>query len=173
MKFIPLTAIIAITANFSFAQIKLPELRQLYLAAVENEQKSNEFMKHMNSIDRQDALLYGYFASAQALASKHISAPSDKLKYLKLADKSFEEAIQKQPENAEVRFLRFSVQINIPRFLGFSDDIEKDIQSMVANIPKTNSIQEYPEWKKIIINFLIDSGKCSDEQSSILKTMLK
>ncbi|MDZ4845834.1 MAG: hypothetical protein SH857_09820 [Chitinophagales bacterium] len=159
--------------NSVSAQLSLPQLRELYLAAVENREQSDKFMQYMNSVKHEDALLHAYFASAQALVSKHLSGPSDKLKYLRLADKSFEEAIQKNPNDAEVRFLRFSVQLHLPRFLGYSDDMENDIEGMLQKIPHTKSLQDYPDWLKTVIGFMLDSGECSDTQEAKFKALLK
>lgn len=155
------------------AQLSLPQLRKLYLEAVESEEKSEQFMHYMNSVNHQDALMHAYFASAQALVSKHLSGPSEKLKHLKLADKSFEEAIAKNPVDAEVRFLRFSVQLNLPRFLGYSDDMDEDLKIMLQHIPKTKSLQDYQDWLKVVINFVLDSDECSDEQAASFKSLLK
>lgn len=159
--------------NPAAAQLSLPQLRELYLAAVESREQSDKFMQYMNSVKHEDALLHAYFASAQALVSKHLSGPSDKLKYLRLADKSFEEAIQKNPNDAEVRFLRFSVQVHLPRFLGYSDDIKNDIAVMLQQIPHTQSLQDYPDWLKTVVDFMLDSEECSDAQEEKFKTLLR
>lgn len=159
--------------NVASAQLSLPQLRELYLAAVESKEQSDKFMQYMNSAKHDDALLHAYYASAQALVSKHLSGPSEKLKYLRLADKSFEEAIQKNPNDAEVRFLRFSVQLHLPRFLGYSDDMKTDIETMLQYIPRTQSLQDYPEWKKTVIDFMLDSDECSEGQEVKFKTLLK
>jgi hypothetical protein len=172
MKMILLVIAFFATSNQFITQESLTEIRQLYLASVESSARSNEFMNYMNSINHQDALLHAYYASALALQSKHISGPSNKLKYLKLADKCFEESIQKNSHNAEIRFLRFSVQCNLPVFLGYSNDIEDDLKQMILNISNTRSIQDYPQWKTTIIKYIINSGKCTNEQLMIFKSML-
>lgn len=158
----------------SFAvELSLPELRTLYLAAVESREKSEQFLNYMHSINHDDALMHAYYASALALVSKHASGPIEKMKYLKLADKAFEESVIKNPNDAEVRFLRFSVQFNLPKFLGYSDDMDADIIAMLQNINNTRSILDHPGWLAVIADYMINSGQCSDEQSAQFKALLK
>lgn len=155
------------------AQPSLSELRTLYLSAVENRTKSQEFMSYMNSVKHDDALMRAYYASAVALVSKHASGPMEKMKHLKIADKAFEEAVAKNPRDAEVRFLRFSVQLHLPHFLGYSDDLEADINDMLKNISATPSVADYPAWLATVVEFMIDSGECSAEQIAQFKALLK
>ena len=173
MKLILILSVLMLSRNPAATQLSLPELRQLYLEAVESEVKTQQFMNYMNSINHDDPLMHGYFASAQALVSKHASKPSDKLKNIRLAAQSFEAAISKNPKDAELRFLRFSVQHNLPRFLGFSGDLNDDLEVILQNISETKSLQEFPEWLNTVVNYIMDSGRCSDAMLAQLKSALK
>lgn len=118
MKYLLSVLIFLLWTNSCLAQLSLPEQRQFYLEAGENSDDSDQFLAYMDKTDHQTPLMLAYYASAQAFLSKHAKWTVTKLKYIKLADKSFEQAIVMDSLDAEVRFLRFAVQHNIPKFLG-------------------------------------------------------
>jgi hypothetical protein len=123
----------------------------------------------MSSQNKADPLMLAYSASAQSLVAKHASGLYNKMKYLKLGDKSFEQAISMNEKNAEIRFLRFSVQRHLPKFLGFSDDISEDLDLLVKNIGSTASLTDYPEWFNKVTKSVMDSEYCNHLQMKQLK----
>jgi hypothetical protein len=73
--------------------------------------------------------------------------------------KLLEDAISQNPFNAEFRFLRVMIQENAPGFLGYNDDVNKDVQ-YINKLFKTLSndlqltIAQYAKRSKVLrINF--------------------
>jgi hypothetical protein len=56
----------------------------------------------------------------------HSYNPYTKFKYFVKGKESLEQAIKKDPRNIEYRFLRLSVQLNTPEFLGYNSNIKED-----------------------------------------------
>jgi hypothetical protein len=50
----------------------------------------------------------------------------NKLTYVQQAAKTFDQAVGLDSDNAEIRFLRFSVESNLPPFLGLSKHVDED-----------------------------------------------
>jgi hypothetical protein len=74
--------------------------------------------------------------------------PASKLKLFKQGRKLLEEAIAKDPDNAEFRFLRLIIQENAPGTLGYRNDKQKDSEFIRKSY---NSLPE--ELQKTIANY--------------------
>lgn len=92
----------------------------------------------------------GYRAGATMLMAKHSLNPFNKLSYFKKGKTMLEKAIQAENNNVELRFLRYTIQTNVPSFLGYSSELIKDrsfLQQSVAGVRDA-------ELKKIITAYL-------------------
>jgi len=81
--------------------------------------------------------------------------PASKLKLFKQGHRLLEDAIVKDPNNAEFRFLRLIIQENSPGILGYKSDEQKDsefirksYQSLPEELQKT--IAEYNKKSKVL-----------------------
>jgi hypothetical protein len=81
--------------------------------------------------------------------------PATKLHLFKEGKKRLEAAIQREPGNAEYRFLRLIVQENAPGFLGYKSNIETDgafIRKSYASLPESvqQAIARYNKKSKVL-----------------------
>lgn len=100
--------------------------------------------------EKNNPLLMGYRAGATMLMAKHSLNPFNKLSYFKKGKTMLEKAIQAENNNVELRFLRYTIQTNVPSFLGYSSELIKDrsfLQQSVAGVRDA-------ELKKIITAYL-------------------
>ena len=95
-------------------------------------------------------LLFGYKAGATMLMAKHLFNPFSKLSYFKKGVKMLEKAIHHDQKNIELRFLRYTIQTNVPSFLNYSKDKDMDRAFLLSSI---NTLKD-PELKKIINAYL-------------------
>ncbi|MGI6516760.1 MAG: FAD-binding domain-containing protein [Fermentimonas caenicola] len=70
----------------------------------------------------------GYLGALQTIWANHVFSPISKLKTFKVGTDNIEQAIQKEPGNVELRFIRLSVQKNAPSFLGYQSHIKEDME---------------------------------------------
>ena len=63
--------------------------------------------------------------------------PIDKLIYFNKGKKLLEDAINQDPYSIELKFLRYSIQKNLPKFLLYYDNIEKDLNFVNGSIKST------------------------------------
>ena len=61
-----------------------------------------------------------------------------------------EKAIEFDQKNVELRFLRYTIQTNVPSFLNYSEDKERDKLFLVQSL---NSLKDQ-KLKNIISNYL-------------------
>lgn len=86
------------------------------------------------------------------LMAKYVFNPFSKFSYFKKGKNMLEKAVHADKNNIELRFLRYTIQTNIPAFLGYNDDLETDrlfLKQSLANVKE-------PELKKIITTYLKD-----------------
>jgi hypothetical protein len=100
-------------------------LRHHYEQAAASKEAGEKFYDLLHSYSDQNALVLGYKAASEAIKARDASM-LNKLTYVQQATRTFEQAVSLDPKNAEIRFLRFSVESNLPPFLGLSKHVEED-----------------------------------------------
>jgi hypothetical protein len=113
-------------------------------------------------------LLLAYLGAVQAQIARHTWNPVQKLHYLQKADQTLRQAVASEPDNPEIRFLRFSYQHHVPEFLGFSQDLDRDRSYLVSSLTQSADYGLDAEQVQEMKEFLINSGRCTPEE---LKTI--
>ncbi|WP_288448547.1 hypothetical protein [uncultured Chryseobacterium sp.] len=72
-------------------------------------------------------IAFAYLGGLETVWAKHALNPILKLKAFNKGKRKIEQAVQKEPENIEIRFIRLSVQKHAPSFLGYNDNMKEDI----------------------------------------------
>ena len=85
---------------------------------------------------------------------------------------TFKAAVAKDPHNIEIRFMRFSIEHNLPKFLGYDDNLISDRLEMIKQIDNKNYSAADQHLVKAIILFLIDSKRCTPSETNKLQQQL-
>ena len=67
-----------------------------------------------------------YLGAALMLKSKYLNSKHKKFSYFKKGKEKLEHIIGKYPNFVEIRWIRYCIQVNCPRFLGYNKHIEVD-----------------------------------------------
>jgi hypothetical protein len=100
--------------------------------------------------EKNKPLFLGYKGGATMLMAKHVINPISKFSYFKKGRNMLENAIKADNSNVELRFLRYTIQNNVPSFLGYNGQLAKDelfLKQSVGNVRDA-------ELKKIITYYL-------------------
>ncbi|WP_017259758.1 hypothetical protein [Pedobacter arcticus] len=173
MKII-LTIIFFIGSFYQSKAIDINQLRKDYILSVDDSDKADELYKKLKAVKNPDALILAYLGSVEAIQGKHAWNPVNKLSYLKKGFATIDKAVAKDPNQLEVRFLRFSLQYYVPAFLGYSKNLTVDKDRIVALV-KSNHTSETKMDKSVfntIVNFMIDSEKCNAQEIAVLRKAL-
>ena len=142
-------------------------LRRHYEQAAADKAAGEKFYKLLADYDDDNALVLAYKGAAQAIRARDASM-FNKLAYVQDAARTFEQAVRLDPDNAEVRFLRFSVESNLPAFLGLSQHVDEDKAFLL------NSTLAHPrsgldtEAFNTVRSFLVERGHVSDADAQRL-----
>ena len=174
MRNILISITFIILLPFTLKADYLDQVRKDYIAAIENSDKADKLCTQLEKIKNPTALEMAYLGSVQAIKAKHAWNPVNKMSYLGKGFDTINSAVAKDPNNLEVRFLRFSLQYYVPAFLGYSKNLMTD-KNKIVNIIKTTEPINLDIEKKILkdmIGFMVDSKKCTPQEIDVLKKVL-
>jgi hypothetical protein len=127
-------AVIVLTA-FA-APSNIAQLRSEYLKAESNSGSVDKLMSLTNG--QTDALSKAYRGAAWAFKAKHHINPAKKLDYVKTGLLTLNQAVTIDSKDIEVRFIRFSIEENIPSIVSFTSHLKEDKQYILDNIDKNH-----------------------------------
>jgi hypothetical protein len=157
-----------ITKTDDAQEPNLHTIRKLLLNAVSSSKITDSLYESLTAIKNPSGLINGYKGTLEALKAKHTWNPYNKIKYLRNAERTFQAAVAHDPQNIEIRFMRFSVEHNVPGFLGYNKNLTADRQEIVKQINKKHYSFADARLVKTIIHFLLDSKTCTPAESNNL-----
>ena len=105
----------------------LDTLRLAYKEAGKDTAKISHFMDLVKDVSKESSpTLIGYKGAAIAIEAKTQKGIQNKVDAFKEGRGYIEYAIEKDPENTELRFIRIGIQENAPKILGYRDHIDSD-----------------------------------------------
>jgi hypothetical protein len=104
------------------------EYSNLMLKAVNSEEFTKQFLakatEDLKATKR--SVFEAYIGIAYLFMAKHSGNPFSKLSYFKKGKRHLEAAVAKSPKCLEIRFLRYTTQMEMPHFLGYNKSILED-----------------------------------------------
>ena len=143
----------------SIASANVPVIKEVRIMlhnATSNEEACTKMISLLAPFNEtNNPLLFGYRGGATMLMAKHAFNPFSKLSYFKKGKLMLESAINADHTNVELRFLRYTIQTNVPGFLNYNSDKNLDRTFISQSLPKLKD----QELKKIISEFLLKHSK--------------
>lgn len=145
----------------------LYEIRNLYAIAANDSQKAIKLRNLVARLSNPHApLLLAYQAAGEALKARETWLPWEKLAHFQKAMSLFAQAIQQNPTQIEVRFLRYTIQANTPTILGMNVNLAEDKQVILQYI-QTDTTDEY--MKISIAKYLFENALLTPQEKEILQ----
>lgn len=151
MKFFCL--LLLLQANITVAQrLDMSKIRSLYRSAPLVKNDAGQLNQLMLQIDTDAALpvLVCYKGANEMIQAKYAINPIVKFGKFNKGKELLIKAIKRDTLNLEMRFIRYSIQNNLPAFLGYHDDLGNDKQFLLTYTKDNKD----PELKEIIFNYL-------------------
>lgn len=152
-------------AFLSYGQVD--KYRQLYFAAGADI-GIQTFFDYTKNADESNALHKAYKGVSIAMYAELASDVSKKFEFFNQGKTLLEDAVKKDASNPEIRFLRFSVQAEVPWIVGYSSNLKEDAQIIINALQKGSINAKDDFWKKAI-SFMLKSGELSSEKETQLK----
>jgi len=129
----------------------LSSLRNLYKEASKDEAKANQLLVIADKNSSNNLVFYGYKGAAKISIAKYAFNPYTKWNLFNEGKDILESAIASDVNNIELRYLRLTIQMNAPNFLGYKSNIDSDKKFLKENINGVND----EELQSIIKNYLL------------------
>lgn len=107
------------------SEIGLDFIRTNYGKVVSNKSLCKKMIDEMEG-SNLSSLKLAYLGAFQTIWANHVFNPFSKLSTFRKGKLNIEKAVKNENDNVEIRFIRLSIQINCPQFLGYNKNIEED-----------------------------------------------
>ncbi|MBP2832134.1 hypothetical protein J8281_08010 [Aquimarina sp. U1-2] len=145
MKIVILLLVIC-SLNLNTEDIGMEQIRASYRVCSTSKENAEQFYDLTKKALRNEAAIYkGYHGAALALKASFSWNPISKLSYFNKGKKMIEHAIKLDPDNVELRMIRVSIQSNVPKVIGYYENIEEDKNFILDNVSTitSSSLKEY------------------------------
>jgi hypothetical protein len=115
-------------------------IRDAYRKALKEESSVKE-LKSLTKL-RQNALSTAFYAMALALEARDASWVPSKMSLAKEAFTELNKAVKLDPNNFEIRYLRFSFSCEVPGMLGMNAHIQEDKTYLLKHAHKGESLAD-------------------------------
>ena len=161
MKF--LTFIVCFLMGLVLAP-ELSEIRKNYPLANDNKEVAQKLHEALSGISKDDkAILIAFKGGASTIMAKHAKGIRDKKTFFKEGVSLLEHAIEKDPNNIEIRCIRLGVQENSPKFLKYKDWIEVDKNFIIESFSSETS----KEIKDFVKGYIMQSSVFSTDEKQL------
>jgi hypothetical protein len=100
--------------------------------AYKSEADATVMMEYLEKIQAPTATEKAYKGTLYMLMADRAYFPWSKLRHFQTGASLIEEAAKMNPDNIEVRYLRFASQTHAPSFLGYNDYLDEDKKAILT-----------------------------------------
>lgn len=165
--------ILVFVGAFSFASNPpgISEVRELFYNGWTGECGASDLYNQLYELDLKDPVLIAYKGAAEMTLANCVGNPWKKYQYFKSGKSELEAAINQDPDNFEIRYLRFAVQINLPGILNYNN-IEEDKQFLIERLILQVQNTSLDEYMNFVLDQMIQSEELSLEEKSKLNFLI-
>lgn len=129
------------------------QLRKEFIQASQDQKLRETFHDRIAEMDLSDPFIQAYLGASKTLLAEVLLNPYTKYTNFKEGTALIDKAINAEPKNAELRYLRFLIQVNSPDFLGYNHKKNEDY-SIITKAISTAGVEEswMPYFKEFITN---------------------
>lgn len=133
----------------------LSSCRDVHFSPTEKDKLELELLRSAEHSD--DAVIRAYRGSFQARMAEFSYNPYTKWSCFNEGRDLIEAAVRQAPNNPEVRFIRLSVQLKAPSFLGYNSDIQSDLRT-VTDALLNGWLADEQAFRNRVVDFLVQNG---------------
>ena len=135
--------------NLTNAQSDVKEVRKIFLLSSDSQLKCSQLNKMTSEKVNESPIYHSYNIVSKIIESKYLINPLKKVKVFKENTKRLDSLLVIYPKILEIRFLRYSIQSNAPKILGYTNFVSEDYEFIMKNISYADE-----DLKKIIMSFM-------------------
>ena len=140
--------------------VNIIEIRNLFELASTDKKANSKLTGLLTTIKHNDALLIGYKGAAIMMEANYVFNPLSKLSKFKTGKKLVENAIKIDQTNVELRYIRLTIQTNVPSFLGYSNAIAQDKNHIINELDKLKD----KDLRSRMVAYLLQANICTQDE---------
>jgi hypothetical protein len=144
---------------------EIASIREQYHQAIYEEKAAVDLSKAMGLIQNKSTIELAYQGATQMLLAKYSFLPNQKYANFVSGKAILEKAITKEPNNIELIYLRYGIQLNAPSFLNYQQNLEIDKKFLIEHV---KSVLDKDLHKRILV-LLLAEGKLNDAERKMLQ----
>lgn len=133
---------------------------------IESKEQADLFLQSLNN--NKNNLAQAYCAAMFFMKSRYEKFPLTKLKYHKKGKKQLDFLITESPNNIEMRYIRFLIQSEIPKFLGYNSNLEEDFLLISQQLLNSNIS---PDLKSNMLKNMVLTTAITPQKKEIIKNI--
>jgi len=138
----------------------LIEIRNLYEEASNNKAVNLKLNALLGGAKKDNSVLEGYRGAGIMIEANHVFNPLTKLSRFRKGKAIIEGAIVRDPNSIELRYIRLTIQTNIPKFLGYHEEIKNDKEFIIKKMPIVKDV----DLANRMADYLSSSKICTVEE---------
>ena len=144
-----ISLLLCLSVGFSLPSVEM--VRENYKIALQSKENVQKFYNLLQAIPDNGSILAAYSGASRMMYARYAK---NRTELLKEGKKYIENAVQTHSNNSEIRFIRLSVQENLPKIVPYRQNIEEDKQFLIENMKNEsaelkNYIKDYIKTSKI------------------------
>lgn len=170
MKFLLLTLSLIST---TWVQTDLEKVRASFKLAPQSEKEADKLIEMLSGISGANHAVYrAYLGAVTTMKASWAFWPNQKLEYANKGMKILNAAVTADPGNIEIRWLRFSVETQMPSFLGY--DHQKEDKTVIYQSLKSESylMKNDLRWVREIAAFMKKFAQPTSAELKVLHPYL-
>jgi hypothetical protein len=156
----------------------LPEMRELYYAAVERASAIDPAMERAESLRAEaapgselEAVLAAYAGAVTTLRAKHGHWPPSRLRHMRNGLATLDSVVAAHPALAEPRYLRLMSCYYLPAILGRTGSVREDFDALAVLLPGERG-RIPAELHAAIVRFVVEHGDIPEGRRRELQSLL-
>lgn len=159
---------------FSLWTAMLPELEEVrsgFKLAIDNSSSAEALYDQLSGTDKKTPVLYAYRGATRALMAKHSNNPYTKLEYVKEGSEILDQAVIANPNAMEIRYLRYTMESNVPNFLPYRKHVEQDKSRILTEL--LSHPEELDPWLKTeLAAYMLKNAQIDSDIRAKLQALL-
>lgn len=157
---------------FNYQFITLDETREIFLESGKKPELSGILNHRLSQLKSKNSLMKAYQGISMAMMARNAESVFAKYKFFVAGRDSLERALKEDPNNFEIRFLRFQFQNNIPRFLGY-DHRKNDRLFLLQNFRNFLKQTENKNFSKRVMVLISESSYLNVNEQKQIKDVVE
>lgn len=169
-------ALIVIMVCFGLAgnaniPLDISQVRDSFFNGWLGECGATKLFSQLENVELNEPILSAYKGAAEMTLANCVSNPFKKYHYFNDGKAGLESAVANDPENFEIRYLRFVVQGQLPAILNYNNK-DEDRQFLIESLllQSRNTIPD--EYMNFVLEQIIQSNELSQDEKKKLSLLL-